>query len=128
MKLLVFLLATSLAASAAAAQDVDLTPRSPLEAIVLGEAEAAKAHLTALALRARTEREGVVTELLDAGFEQSRGTPTCDFYGYYRRTADDGAARSVEIALCETGDPMVLVLDMLPRDRRGGGMGTARNW
>jgi len=58
----------------------------------------------------------VIAELLAAGFEPDRGTPTCSFYGYHRRTTQQGAARSVQVALCARGDPMVLVLDFLPPD------------
>lgn len=96
------------------AKPVDLTPRSPLEAIVLGDAEAARAHLTTLAKRGKGERKAVVAELFAAGFTPDRGSPDCDFYGYYRRTTAAGAARSVQVALCATGNPVVLVLDMLP--------------
>lgn len=105
---------------------IDLTPRSPLEAVVLGEANAARTHLQALALQAREERGPVIAELLAAGFEPDRGMPGCDFYGYHRRTTEQGAARSVQVALCASGDPMVLVMDMLPPDRRGGGMSELR--
>lgn len=111
---------------AAQAQDADPLPRSALEAVVLGEAEVARAHLAGLALRAREERQAVVEELLAAGFEPDRGTATCDFYGYHRQTTQDGVARSVQIALCPTGDPMVLVFDTLPPGRRGGGMSELR--
>ncbi len=106
----------TLFATASLAQPLELAVRSPLETIVLGEPEAAKTHLTALALRARHDRETVVAELLGAGCELDRGTPTCDFYGYFRRTTQQGAARSVQVALCASGDPMVLVLDFLPPD------------
>ena len=109
-------LAATLTPTALYAQQLDLSARSPLEAVVLGEAEAAKAHLTALALRAREDREAVVAELLAAGFEPDRGSKNCDFYGYHRRTTQQGTARSVQVALCAKGEPMVLVLDFLPSD------------
>ncbi|MFO6447070.1 hypothetical protein ACLBKU_07975 [Erythrobacter sp. NE805] len=112
--------------SAARAQDPDLTPRSPLEAIVLGDAVAAKAHLEALADRAIASRDMVVAELLAAGFEPDRGYPGCAFYGYHRRTTQAGAARSAQVALCDNGKTMVLVLGILPPERRGGGMSTVR--
>ncbi len=113
--------------SAAHAQDLDLTPRSPLEAMMLGDAVAAKAHLEALVDRGIVSRATVVAELLAAGFEPNRGYPGCAFYGYHRRTTQAGAARSAEVALCDNGKTMVLVLDMLPPGKRGGGMGTVRN-
>lgn len=107
-------------------EDPDLTPRSPLEAVVLGDAEEAKAHLQALADRGITSRETVVAELLAAGFEPDRGYPGCAFYGYHRRTTQAGAARSAQVALCDNGKTMVLVFDMLPPGQRGGGMSTLR--
>ncbi len=112
--------------SAVLAQEVDLTPRSPLEAVVLGDAEAAKAHLQALADRGIASRDTVVAELLAAGFEPDSGYPGCAFYGYHRRTTQAGAARSAQVALCDSGKTMVLVLDILPPGQRGGGMSTLR--
>jgi hypothetical protein len=108
--------AAILVASASFAQPLELAVQSPLEKIVLGEPEAAKAHLTALALRAREDRDGVISELLAAGFKPDQGRPPCAFYGYHRVTTQQGAARSVQIALCPSGEPMVLVLDFLPPD------------
>lgn len=107
------LLIVTLLPIAALGQSLDLTPRSPLEAIVLGDAEVARTHLTALAEQGRTEREAVVTELQSAGFVLDRGSTRCDFYGYYRRTTVEGDARSAQVALCRDGAPMVLVLDFL---------------
>jgi hypothetical protein len=104
---------------AAQAQAIDLTPRSPLEAVVLGEPEAAKAQLTTLAKRGTSERAAVVADLLAAGFLPDRGSPGCDFYGYYRRTTADGAARSVQIALCDSREPMVLFLDFFAPSKPG---------
>ena len=113
--------------SAAQAQDEDpdLTPRSSLEAVVLGDAEEAKAHLQALADRGIAARDMVVAELLAAGFEPERGYPGCAYYGYHRRTTQAGAARSAQVALCDNGKTMVLVLDMLPPGKRGGGIGSS---
>ena len=108
------------------AQALDLSPRTPLEAILLGEAEAAKAHLEALADQGIADRDEVVAELIAAGFEPDRGYPGCAYYSYYRRTTEAGAARSAEVAFCRNGKTMVLVLDMLPPDRRGGGSSTVR--
>ncbi len=112
--------------SAAQAQDPDLTPRNPLEAVVLGEQGAAMTHLKALAERGIASRDMVVAELLAAGFEPDRGYPGCAFYGYHRRTTQAGAARSAQVALCDNGKTMVQVFDMLPPGRRGGGMGSVR--
>ena len=108
------------------AEPLSLVPRSALEAIVLGDATQAKAHLEALAGRERAERDAVVGELLAAGFAPDRGTPECDFYGYYRNTTIEGAARSVQVALCSSGKPMVLVLDMLAPGAGGTGFSEHR--
>ena len=103
----------------ALAEPLDLAPRTSLEAIVLGDAAAAKAHLEALAQRGKTDRAAVVEELLAAGFAPDRGTPKCDFYGYHRKTTTDGAARSAQVALCASGEPMVLVLDFFAPGKSG---------
>jgi len=121
-----FVLLASALSSAAQAQEPDLTPRSPLEAVVLGDAGAAKAHLQALADRGVASRDMVVAELLAAGFEPDRNYLGCAFYGYHRRTTLAGAARSAQVALCDNGKPMVLVLDILAPGQRGRGMSTVR--
>ena len=108
---------------AAFAHEPDLTPRSPLEKIVLGDATVAKSHLEELAQAGWPSRESIVAELLEAGFTRDRGYRDCEYYGYHRRTTEAGAARSIQLALCPTGKPMVLVMDMLPPGKRGGGMG-----
>jgi hypothetical protein len=110
----------------AQAELLELAPRTALEAVVLGDATAAKAHLEALAERGKTDRAAVVEELLAAGFEPDRGTPKCDFYGYHRKTTTVGAARSAQVAMCSTGKNMVLVLDMLAPGTGGTGSGEMR--
>ena len=111
---------------AALAQAPDLTPRSSLEAIVLGDSQAAQTYLEGLARGGSSSRDLVVTELLAAGFTPDRGTRDCEFYGYHRPTTEDGGARVVQVAMCKSGKSMVLVQDMLPPGRRGGGMGQSR--
>ncbi|WP_324827678.1 hypothetical protein [Qipengyuania zhejiangensis] len=111
---------------AAFAQAPDLTPRSPLEAIVLGDAQAAQIHLEGLARTDWSLRGEVVADLLSAGFTPDHGTPDCAFYGYHRRTTEAGVARSVQVAMCKSGKSMVLVQDVLPPGKRGGGMSQSR--
>ena len=112
------LVALALLPATVLGQSLDITPRSPLEAIVLGDTEIARAHLTAMAERGRTERDIVVAELQGAGFVPDRGSTRCGFYGYHRRTTVEGDARSVQVALCREGAPMVLVLDFLPLSKQ----------
>ena len=104
------------------AQEAGITPRTPLEAIVLGDAQTAQSHLEGLAKTDWSLRGEVVTDLLAAGFTPDRGLPGCEFYGYHRRTSEAGAARSAQVAMCKSGNSMVLVQDILPPEKRGGGM------
>ena len=108
------------------AQEAGITARTPLEAIVLGDLQMAQSHLEGLAKTDWSARGAVVTDLLAAGFTPDRGLPGCEFYGYHRRTSEAGAARSVQIAMCKSGKSMVLVQDVLPPEKRGGGMSQLR--
>lgn len=94
-------------------------PRNHVEEMLMLDVDTAKQKLENWIVANRGGEAAVSQDLLDAGFAPDKGSPQCRFYSYYRKTGEDGSARTSSIALCNAPrDAMVLVLDMLPHAKR----------
>jgi hypothetical protein len=94
-------------------------PRNHVEEMLLLDVNTAKQKLENWIVANPGGESAVTQELLEAGFVPDKGSPQCRFYSYYRKTGEDGSARTSSIALCDAPrDAMVLVLDMLPHAKR----------
>lgn len=93
--------------------------RNHVEEMLLLNVDAAKQKLESWVVANRGKEAVIAQDLLGAGFVPDKGSPQCRFYTYYRKTGLAGSARTSSVALCDAPlDPMVLVLDFLPEQKR----------
>lgn len=112
--LLTMCFSTSAVANAAQSQ-----PRNLVEEMLLLDVDTAKQKLENWIIANPGGEAAVAQRLLDAGFAPDKGSAQCRFYSYYRKTGEDGSARTSSVALCDAPRaPMVLVFDMLPYAKR----------